>query len=114
MRLQPPCFNGLGLTTVEIELIIRAAKIQGIIPAAFLRLAALGRAQAVVEHAHGNPIAAPPMPEVRRRSDGSPLKKPGVKSRGESDPWDVRQMKRRARGLPDLKVIKGGKADGSK
>lgn len=107
MRLQPPCFNGLGLTNVEVEFVIKAAKIQGITPADFIRLATLARAQIVVESRAGNPLAAPPMPEIRRRSDGAPLKKPARKN--ESEPWDVRQMKRRLKGLPELKVIKGGK-----
>jgi hypothetical protein len=105
MRLPPPCFNGLGLTTVEVEFVIRAAKIQGITPADFIRLATLGRAQIVIESRAGNPIAAPPMPEVR----GLASKKPAAAKKGESEPWDVRQMKRRLKGLPELKVIKGGK-----
>lgn len=111
MRQQPPCFNGLGLTTVEVEFVIKAAKLQGITPADFIRLAVLARSQIVIEASKGNPGAAPPMPEVRRRANGSPLKKPG---RVESDSWDVRQMKRRARGGPTLMMIKGGKADESK
>ena len=113
MRLPPPCFNGLGLTTVEVEFVIKAAKLSGLSPADFIRQACLGRAQIVIEATRGNPGAAPPMPEVRRR-DPIPqwMVPPGKKEKrpkGESEPWDVRQMKRRLKGLPELKVIKGGK-----
>jgi hypothetical protein len=88
------------LTTVEVEFVIKAAKIQGITPADFIRLACLARAQVVIESSKGNPAVGPPMPEVRRS-----------KKTAESDPWDVRQMKRRLRGAPSLVVIKGGKGD---
>lgn len=113
MRLQPPCFHGLGLTNVEVEFVIKAAKIQGITPADFIRLAVLARSQIVIESGRGNVGAAPPMPEVRRR-DPIPqwMVPPGKKEKrpkGESEPWDVRQMKKRLKGQPELTVIKGGK-----
>jgi hypothetical protein len=113
MRLQPPCFNGLGLTTVEVEFVIKAAKMNGISPADFIRLATLARAQIVIEATKGNPAAAPPMPEVRRGILRYTTPLPKKPARGESESWDVRQMKRRLRG-GHLKMIKGGKADGSK
>jgi hypothetical protein len=80
-----PPFDQLPLGPKEIELIVKAAKRMGVTPALFIRLAALEKANRVAE--------APVALEALRR-----------------DPWDVRQMKQRAkRGATGLKVIKGGK-----
>lgn len=89
-----PPFDQLSLSPPEVELITKAAKRAGMTPALFIRMAALEKAGKVADA----PVRSAKTPK-------------GVRG----DPWDLRQMKRRAKGgATGLKVIKGGKDDNAR